>query len=108
MNQEKARRLSRCAWCDKQIEPDEKLLVAYYHYLSLDEAIATPIEEYEGGRFCSFACMIAAVKHRVHAEWEKGNISSLEVLEHHIPDIAFRYSKWFTLLKKALFKHRSQ
>lgn len=109
MNQEKPRGLSRCAWCDKQIEPNEKRLVAYYHYLSLGEAIATPIEEYEGGRFCSWDCMLAAIRHREEDEWEKGNISSLQVLlEHPKPDIAFRYSEWFTLLKKALFKHKSQ
>jgi hypothetical protein len=109
VNQEKPRGLSRCAWCDKQVEPNEKCLVAYYHYLSLDEAIATPIEEYEAGRFCSWDCMLAAIRHREEAEWEKGNISYLQVLlEHPIPDIAFRYSEWFTLLKKALFKHRSQ
>jgi len=109
VNQEKPRRLSRCAWCGTQMEPDKKYLVVYHHYLSLDEAIATPIEEYEGGRFCSEDCMLAAIRHRKEAEWEKGNISSLQVLlEHPKPDIAFKYSKWFTLLKKALFKHRSQ
>lgn len=64
-------KLARCIWCDKELEHDKKYPVAFYHYLTLEETIATGLEEYGGGRFCSWDCMVKWIQYRAEKE-ERG------------------------------------
>lgn len=61
--------LADCCWCGKKLG-DKKSLAVWYHFLTLEEAISTDVEEYDGGRFCSWDCAFQWLQHRRDREGE--------------------------------------